>query len=57
MKQLDFRKRCNCNGKELQKTHYTFGKEGKKKKITNKKNRLGSSNKIQRRLHSKKEHI
>ena len=35
MKQLDFRKRCNCNGKELQKTHYTFGKEGKK--IKNKK--------------------
>ena len=29
MKQLDFRKRCNCNGKELQKTHYSFGKEGK----------------------------
>lgn len=30
MKQLDFRRKCNCNGKELRRTHYTLGNDGKK---------------------------
>ena len=36
MKIFDPRKkrRCNCNGKELRKTHYTLGNSGKIKNIT-----------------------
>ncbi len=34
MRQLDFGHRCNCNGKELRKTHYTLGNSGKIKNIT-----------------------
>ena len=29
MKNLDFGHRCNCNGKELRKTHYSLGKDRK----------------------------
>ena len=30
MKQHDFRIKCNCNGKELRRTHYTLGNDCKK---------------------------
>ena len=29
MKALDFGHKCNCNGKELRKTHYILGKDRK----------------------------
>ena len=29
MKTLDFRRKCNCNGKELRRTHYILGKDRK----------------------------
>jgi len=29
MKNLDFGRRCNSNGKELRKTHYILGKDRK----------------------------
>ena len=31
MKTLQFGNKCNCNGKELRKTHYILGKDRKKK--------------------------
>ena len=41
MKTLQFGHKCNCNGKELRKTHYILGKD-RKKKILIKYNRMGS---------------
>ena len=45
MKALDFGHKCNCNGKELRKTHYILGKDRKYillKNNFNDKKRMGS---------------
>lgn len=51
MKNLDFGHKCNCNGKELRKTHYILGKDGNKILFNTLKiiiiNRLGSIISIQ----------
>ena len=35
MKTLQFGHKCNCNGKELRKTHYILGKDRKIKYFNN----------------------